>query len=174
MLEMLAEYPFACVVLPVSLFIMPVWTIISGKRRKWRWLTWLGAVWLALSITVTWLCLDGFNARHERILDHGVTPNGREYVLFQVFTSEPYDVMLHVRDASGEWRSHYHQDRAWPWRDASRVDFSYGINLPRIISGGETVSSISLKYPSRYDSAPASMTAEQVFEHFRNRQRNVP
>ena len=162
--EMLSQYPFACFILPVSMFVLPAMILIAGVRRKSRWRIWVGAVWLVLSAFALVRCIDGFSARHEGILERGTTPAGREYVLFQTCKGEPCQVMLYARDESGQWRAYFEEDNVWPWRDGGRVESTYGFGITRIVNDGKTVSLIDFKYPLKYEKVyPSSMTAEDVF-----------
>ena len=74
------------------LLILPAWLLVTGIKRKRRWRVLAGTVWLASSCVLVALVADPFSTRHEGILDHGTTPDGREYVLFQVWNGEPYAV----------------------------------------------------------------------------------
>ena len=81
--------------------ILPLKLLVTGIKRK-RKVRIVGAMlWLTLSWSLALLATDSFSSRHERILDHGQTPDGHEYVLFQTCRGEPYEVELFVRNEDG-------------------------------------------------------------------------
>ena len=146
------------------LFMLPFLLVGAGIRKKNRWFIVAGAAWLLLSCGLVRFVSDQFSARHECILDHGKTPDGREYVLFQVRTGEPYDVRLYIRNAEGEWRFYYVDPEARPWRHGGRVDFSDG--KARVFCGDELSLTIDLAWYDKvpvHDAYPAEMTAEEVY-----------
>ncbi len=145
------------------LFLLPILLLWAGMKKSSRWCIVAGAIWLLLSCGFVAFVADMFGARHECILDHGKTPSGREYVLFQVCTGEPYSVELYVRNTRGEWQFHYVDHEVWPWRHGGRLDFSSG--EVRVFCGDEPFQTIDIEEsdgpgPSDY---PAAMTAEEVF-----------
>ena len=146
------------------IFLLPIWLLLTGVRRKGKLRIVVGMIWLVASCGLVAFSVDQSSTRHERILDHGKTPDGREYVLFQVRTGEPYDVRLYIRNAEGEWRFYYVDPEARPWRHGGRVDFSDG--KARVFCGDELSRTIDLawydKVPVR-DAYPAEMTAEEVY-----------
>ena len=154
------------------LLILPAWLLVTGIKRKRRWRVLAGTVWLASSCVLVALVADPFSTRHEGILDHGTTPDGREYVLFQVWNGEPYAVQLYVRNTNGGWRFYYVDHEVWPWRHGGQIDFSdgkvcvfCGEELFRVLDIDEENGSESERYPNY-------MTAEEVFNscrYYRNR-----
>ena len=145
------------------LFLLPFLLLWAGIKKKNRWCIVVGATWLLLSCGLVAFVSDQFSARHERILDHGKTPDGREYVLLQVCTGEPYNIKLVVRNAKREWQFYYVDHEVWPWRHGGRLDFSSG--EVRVFCGDEPFQTIDIEEsdgpgPSDY---PAAMTAEEVF-----------
>ena len=148
----------------ILLFLLPSWLLLTGVRRKRRLRIVVGIIWLVASCGLVEFYNDQSSTRHERILDHGKTPDGREYILFQVRTGEPYDVRLYIRNAKGEWRFYSVDPEARPWRDGGRVDFSDG--KVRVLCGDELLRTIDLTMYDKmpvYDDYPAEMTAEEVF-----------
>ena len=148
----------------ILLFLLPSWLLLTGVRRKRRLRIVVGMIWLVASCGLVAFSVDQSSTRHERILDHGKTPDGREYVLFQVRTGEPYDVRLYIRNAEGEWRFYIVDPETRPWRDGGRVDFSDG--KARVFCGDELSLTIDLAmydWMPVYDDYPAEMTAEEVF-----------
>ncbi|MBQ7190598.1 MAG: hypothetical protein IJR99_14415 [Kiritimatiellae bacterium] len=125
----------------------------------------VGAIWIAASCAFVAFVADQFSTRHERILDQGRILDGREYVLFQTCTGEPYHIMLFIRDTQGEWLFHYVDHEAWPWRSGGHLDFSDG--RVRVFHGKEpfcTVDSTPTQDGTRY---PAATTAEELFDSCR-------
>ena len=149
-------------------FLLPIWLLFTGVRRKRRLRIVVGIIWLVLSCGFAVYVADQSSTRHERILDHGQTPDGREYVLFQVRTGEPYGVRLYIRNAEGEWRFYYVDHETWPWRHGGRVDFFDG--KARVLSGDELLRTVDLAMYDKMpvcDDYPAEMTAEEVFNSCR-------
>ena len=153
------------------LFLLPIWLLLKGVKRKRRSCIGVGMIWLVLSSGFAVYIADQFSARHERMLDHGQTPDGREYVLFQVRTGEPYSVELYIRNTEGEWRFYYVDHEVWPWRHGGRVYFSNG--KVRVFCGNEQFRTIDIPAKEwewikskRY---PAAMTAEEVFNSCRDK-----
>jgi len=148
--------------------VFPSLLLWAGMKRKVRWCIVTGATWLVLSCGFVAFVADMFSARHERILDHGKTPDGREYVLFQVCTGEPYNVQLYIRNAKGKWQFYYVDHEVWPWRHGGRMDFSDG-NV-RVFCGDEPFRTIDLEEESGSESEryPSTMTAEEVFDNCRD------
>ena len=145
------------------LFMLPFLLVGAGIRKKNRWFIVAGAAWLLLSCGLVRFVSDRFSARHECILDHGKTPDGREYVLFQVCTGEPFSVELFVRNTKGEWQFYYVDHEVWPWRRGGRLDFSDG--KARVFCGDEPFLDIDIDEDGGSESCryPAAMTAEGVF-----------
>ncbi len=159
-----------CVVLTL-LFLFPIWLLFTGVKRKRRLRMAVGMIWLVLSCGLAILGADMFSARHERILDHGTTPDGREYVLFQVCTGEPYSVNLYIRNAYGGWLFYYVDHEVWPWRHGGRLDFSDG--KVRVFCGDEPFRTIDIEFYEKWiikdERYPAAMTAEEVFNSCRDK-----
>lgn len=150
------------------LFLLPAWLLVAGVKRKRRLRIGVGMIWLVLSCGLVVYIADHFSARHERMLDHGQTPDGREYVLFQVRTGEPYSVELYIRNAEGEWRFYYVDHEVWPWRHGGRVDFSDG--KIRVFCGNEPFRTIAKEWEwIKSKRCPAAMTAEEVFNSCRDK-----
>ena len=149
------------------LFLLPVWLLFTGVKRKKRLRIAVGTIWLVSSCVLAAFAADQFSTRHERILDHGATPDGREYVLFQVCTGEPYNVKLFVRSAKGEWQFYYVDHEVWPWRHGGRLDFSDG--KVRVFCGDEPFRTIDIELYEKWiikdERYPAAMTAEEVFNN---------
>jgi len=153
----------------VILFILPILLLWAGMKRKVRWCIAVGTTWLALSCGFVTFVADMFSARHERILDHGKTPDGREYVLFQACNGEPYAVWLYVRNTDSEWLFYYVDHEVWPWRHGGRLDFSDG--KVRVFCGEEPFRTIDIEEESGSESGryPSTMTAEEVFDSCRDK-----
>lgn len=145
------------------LFIIPAWLLLTGIKRKRCWRVVTGTIWLVLSCVLVAFVADPFSARHEGILDHGTTPDGREYVLFQACNGEPYAVRLYVRNMDGEWLFYYVDHEVWPWRHGGRLDFSDG--KVRVFCGEEPFRTIDIEVEdgSKSERYPSTMTAEEVF-----------
>ena len=153
----------------VFLFLILILLLGAGIKKKNRWCIVVGATWLLLSCGLVAFVSDQFSARHERILDHGKTPDGREYVLLQVCTGEPYNIKLFVRNAKGEWQFYYVDHEVWPWRRGGRLDFSDG--KARVFCGDEPFLDIDIDEDGGSESCryPAAMTAEGVFSCCRDK-----
>ena len=147
----------------VFLFLILILLLGAGIKKKNRWCIVVGATWLLLSCGLVAFVSDQFSARHERILDHGKTPDGREYVLLQVCNGEPYNIKLFVRNAKGEWQFYYVDHEVWPWRHGGRLDFSG--RAARVFCGNEPFRTMDIdeKNDSEPEDYPAAMTAEEVF-----------
>ena len=142
--------------------ILPLWLLVTGIKRKRNVRIVVATVWLALSCSLALLATDSSSSRHERILDHGQTPDGREYVLFQTCTGEPYNVQLYVRNSQEEWQFFYVDHEVWPWRDGGHVEFSEG--EARVFCGDSEYCTIDLEPSADVHRLPATMTAEEVFK----------
>ena len=152
----------------LTLFLfLPLWFLVTGIKRKRKARIVIAAIWLAVSCPLALLVADSFSSRHERILDHGHTPDGREYVLFQTCTGEPYSVQFYVRNEQREWQYHFVTHEDWPWRDGGRVEFHEG--KAHVFRGGRRYSTIYLRSSANARRHPATMTAEEVFESSRAR-----
>ena len=151
------------------LFLLPFLLLWAGIKKKNRWRIVVGATGLILSCGLVAFVSDQFSSRHERILDHGKTPDGREYVLFQVCTGEPYNIKLFVRNAKREWQFYYVDHEVWPWRCGGRLVFSSGEAC--VFCGDERYLTIDIaeKNGSESDRYPAAMTAEGVFSCHRHK-----
>ncbi len=162
---MLSEFFFCIVIWTIILavlFILPLWLLVTGVKRK-RKVRIVGAMlWFTLSCFLALLAADSFSSRHERILDHGQTPDGHEYVLFQTCRGEPYEVELFVRNDQGEWQFFYVDHEVWPWRDGGHVEFSEG--EARVFCGDREYCTIDLEPSADVRRLPATMTAEEVFK----------
>jgi hypothetical protein len=142
--------------------ILPLWFLVTGIKRKRKARIVIATIWLAVSCPLALLAADLFSSRHERILDHGQTPDGREYVLFQTCTGEPYSVQLYVRNDQSEWQFFYVTHEVWPWRDGGHVEFREG--KAYVFCGDRKNRTINLKPSADASRFPAAMTAEEVFE----------
>ena len=162
---MLSEFFFCFVIWTIILavlFILPLWLLVTGVKRK-RKVRIVGAMlWFTLSCSLALLATDSSSSRHERILDHGQTPDGHEYVLFQTCTGEPYNVQLYVRNSQEEWQFFYVDHEVWPWRDGGHVEFSEG--EARVFCGDSEYCTIDLEPSADVRRLPATMTAEEVFK----------
>lgn len=156
------------VAIVLVLFALPTWLFVVGiSRRKW-WRVAIGVVWLVVSATLVAVVVDMFSSRHERILDHGKTPDGREYVLVQTCTGEPYAVELYIRDMHGRWVFHYVDHEIFPWRHGGRVEFVGGV--ARVLEGGVLFKDVELEPPSSQDAKgsledlPSNLSYEELFQ----------
>ena len=156
------------VAIVLVLFALPTWLFVVGiSRRKW-WRVAIGVVWLVVSATLVAVVVDMFSSRHERILDYGKTPDGREYVLVQTCTGEPYAVELYIRDMHGRWVFHYVDHEIFPWRHGGRVEFVGGV--ARVFEGGVLFKDVELEPPSSQDAKgsledlPSNLSYEELFQ----------
>jgi len=133
----------------VAVLGTPIWLLATGimriaDKRGGVVRTAIGAVWLVAVMAVGIWVADGFSARHEKILDKGVTPDGREYCLLQRRGGEPYEVRLYVRNAKREWVGHYVDHEVWPWR-SGRLDFTNG--TARVLHGDRPHCTVDIEPP---------------------------
>ena len=147
------------------LLILPLWLLVTGIKWKRNVRIVIATIWLAVSCTLALLAADSFSSRHERILDHGQTPDGHEYVLFQTCRGEPYQVELFVRNERREWQFFYVDHEVWPWRNGGHVEFHEG--KARVFCGDRKYRAIDQKPSADARRHPATMTAEEVFESSR-------
>ena len=149
--------------LVLTLFlILPLWFLVTGIKRKRNVRIVVATLWLAVSCSLALLATDSFSSRHERILDHGQTPDGHEYVLFQTCRGEPYQVELFVRNSQEEWQFFYVDHEVWPWRNGGHVEFSEG--EARVFCGDSEYCTIELEPSADARRLPATMTADEVFK----------
>lgn len=152
----------------VVLFVLPIWLLVSGirRRRDGRGGTArlaVAAVWLLF----TAFALDSvFGPWHEKILDRGTTPDGRDYALVQR-RDEPFGIELYVRSPGIGWVFHYVDHEVFPWRCGGHVEFSD--ETASVFRGRKLYKSIDLKPAETTDPyenprAPASFSAEDLFE----------
>ena len=156
-----------CTLILTLFLILPLWLLVTGIKRKRKARIVIAAIWLAVSCPLALLVADSFSSRHERILDHGQTPDGHEYVLFQTCTGEPYSVQFYVRNEQREWQYHFVTHEDWPWRDGGHVEFRE--DKAHVFRGDRKYSTIYLRSSANARRHPATMTAEEVFESSRAR-----
>ena len=147
------------------LLILPLWFLVTGIKRKRKVRIVVATIWLAVSCSLALLAADSFSSRHERILDHGQTPDGHEYVLFQTCRGEPYQVELFVRNEQREWQFFYVDHEVWPWRNGGHVEFGEG--KAHVFFGDREYRAIDLEASMGARRLPTTMTAEEVFESSR-------
>ena len=85
--------PFLGIVF-VALMLLPLWMLISGIRHKGRIRMMVGGACFVVVFAFGVFLVDSFCSRHERILDHGTMPDGREYALIQLNNGEPYNLSM--------------------------------------------------------------------------------
>ena len=152
----------------VVLFVLPIWLLVSGILRVMDGRHGAGriaiaAVWLLF----TAFALDSmFGPWHEKILDRGTTPDGRDYALVQR-RDEPFGIELYVRSPGIGWVFHYVDHEVFPWRFGGHVEFSDG--TASVFRGQKLYKSIDLEPPETtgpYDQprAPASFSAADLFK----------
>ena len=151
-----------CTLILTLFLILPLWFLVTGIKRKRNVRIVVATLWLAVSCSLALLAADSFSSRHERILDHGQTPDGHEYVLFQTCRGEPYEVELFVRNEQREWQFFYVDHEVWPWRNGGHVEFREG--KARVFCGDREYRTIALEPSADARRYPATMTAEEVFE----------
>ncbi len=152
----------------VVLFVLPIWLLVSGilrvvDGRRGAVRIAVAAVWLLFAA----FALDSlFGPWHEKILDRGTTPDGRDYALVQR-RDEPFGIELYVRSPGIGWVFHYVDHEVFPWRSGGHVEFSDG--TASIFRGSRLYKSIDLKPPETADPydpprAPASVSAADLFK----------
>ena len=153
------------------LFVAPIWLFVSGirrlaNRRGGTIRVVVGAVWAMFTL----FALDSmFGPWHERILDTGTTPDGRDYVLIQRF-NEPFGVELYVRSPDVGWVFYYIDHEVFPWRCGGDVEFSDG--TASVFRGREIYKTVDLLPLGEADSHqvyPASLSPEDLFKELTNR-----
>ena len=154
--------------LVLVLFVLPIWLLVSGilrvaDGRRGAGRIAVATVWLLF----TAFALDStFGPWHEKILDRGTTPDGRDYVLVQR-RHEPFGIEFYVRSPGIGWVFHYVEHETFPWRSGGHVEFTDG--TASVFRGSKLYKTIDLKPPETtdpYDSprAPASLSAEDLFK----------
>ena len=158
--------------LVLVLFVLPIWLLVSGVLRVADGRRVAGRIAVAtVWLLFTAFALDStFGPWHEKILDRGTAPDGRDYVLVQRFSTppvEPFAIDLYVRSPGIGWVFHYVEHETFPWRSGGHVEFSDG--TASVFCGSKLYKTIDLKPPETtdpYDSprAPASLSAEDLFK----------
>ena len=158
----------------VLLFIVPIWLIVSGSsglhrlkgRRGAAVKVALGAIWALFVVAFLDSC---FGPWHEKILETGVTPDGRDYALIQR-RSELFAIELYVRDPVAGWVFHYVEHETGAWRWGGHVEFDG--DTAKVFNGGKLDQTVEL-LPSG-DSpdgsrCPATYSAEDLFKELTGR-----
>lgn len=157
-----------CAGLIFMFFGLPLWILWAGIRRKRAVRCVIGTAWLATSFALVAMVVYFFGPWHEAILDHGQTPDGREYVLMQVCTGEPYSIKLFVRNARGDWVFHYIDHEAWPLRNGARLEFR-GKDAVRVMCDGIPYASHNMRdeyikiEPPEYENSPVRHSATSSY-----------
>ena len=163
----------------VLLFIVPIWLIVSGSsglhrlkgRRGAAVKVALGAIWALFVVAFLDSC---FGPWHEKILETGVTPDGRDYALIQR-RSELFAIELYVRDPVAGWVFHYVEHETGAWRWGGHVEFDG--DTAKVFNGGKLDQTVEL-LPSG-DSpdgsrCPATYSAEDLFKELTGRAPATP
>lgn len=149
------------VAIAVLLVVAPLWLLVGGIVRLARCKggavrTVVGGVWTVAAVAAVLFVADCFDSRHERILDRGFTPDGREYCLLRVMAdgrdAPSADIRLYVRNRDRIWMCHYVDRMAWPWRSGGHLDFSDG--TARVFRGDRFFRTIELLPPERGPEIP--------------------
>ena len=165
------EVPFLGIVLS-TLTLLPLWMLISGIKHKGRIRMMVGGACFAVAFAFGVFLVDSFCSRHERILDHGTTPDGREYALIQLNNGEPYDLKLFVRNWKGDWVFNYVDHEIWPIRLGAHVGFSDG--EARVLCGNKLFKTVEI-YPKSYEGSagsvplPAELSAAALFRRLQGK-----
>ena len=157
------------VVLPaLVLLVLPVWLLVTGILRRMDGRAGGGRIALGTVLAMFALfALDSlFGPWHEKILDRGTTPDGRDYALVQR-RDEPFGIELYVRSPGIGWVFHYVDHEVFPWRRGGHVEFSAG--TASVFRGRTLYKTIDLKPPETTDPyeqprAPASCSADDLFK----------
>ncbi len=146
----------------VLLFVVvPLWLLVGGivrlaGRKGGAVRTVIGGVWALAAAAAILFVADSFDSRHERILDRGFTPDGREYCLLRVVAdgrdTPGADIRLYVRNRDRIWMCHYVDRMAWPWRSGGHLDFSDG--TARVFRGDRYFRTVELLPPERGPEIP--------------------
>ncbi len=110
-----------------------------------------------------------FGPWHEKILDTGTTPDGRDYALIQCF-NEPFAVEFYVRNPDVGWVFYYIDHEVFPWRCGGHVEFSDG--TASVFRGRDVYTTVDLLPPGETDSHisyPPSLSPEDLFKEITNR-----
>lgn len=86
----------------ILLFLLPIGVFIWGIICKASRCIIIGSVWLFVSLALVAVFVDLCSTSREKILDAGMAPDGREYVLMQLWNGEPYRINLYVRNMEGK------------------------------------------------------------------------
>lgn len=149
-----------------ALMLLPLWMLISGIKHKGRIRMMVGGACFVVVFAFGVFLVDSFCSRHERILDHGTTPDGREYVLIQLNDGEPYNLKLFVRNGKGDWMFNYVDHEIWPIRSGAHVGFSDG--AASVFCGNKLFKTVEI-YPESYEGStgnhplPAELSVEALF-----------
>ena len=164
------------ILLPLSVagvvFVMPVWLLVSGiarlrRRRGGKIRVLIGAAMALFAVFV----LDSFlGPWHEKILDKGTAPDGREFALLQVGGGEPFEIRLYIRGEEAGWDFHYVDHEVFPWRSGGHVEFSPDAATAQIFHGNEVFKTIDIIPPERIQEEdapfPPSDTPEDILRRF--------
>ena len=150
----------------ILLFLLPIGILIRGIICKGRRCIIIGSVWLFVSLALVAVFVDLCSTSREKILDAGMVPDGREYVLMQLWNGEPYRINLYVRNMEGKWVFYYVEHESWPWLSGGHIEFTN--NMARVFKGSELYLDVELDFSSDGDKCySSSFTADDLFQHLR-------
>ena len=155
-----------------ALMLPPLWMLISGIKHKGRIRMMVGGACFVVVFAFGVFLVDSFCPRHERILDHGTTPDGREYALIQLNNGEPYNLELFVRNGKGDWVFNYVDHEIWPIRSGAYVGFSD--DAARVFCGNKLFKTVEI-YPKSYEGSagsyplPAELSVEALFRRLQGK-----
>lgn len=137
-----------------TLFVLPIWLLASGavhlrnKHGGWVRLS-AGGVMFLFTLFVLDSC---FGPWHEKILDRGTAPDGREYALLQTNGGEPFEVRLYVRSEEAGWVFHYIDHEVFPWRSGGHVEFAPDSATARVFRGNKLFKTVDIHPPEQFPS----------------------
>ena len=157
------------IVIGVMLFFLPIGILLWGIIYKGKRSIIIGSIWLFTLLALVAIFVDLCSASRERILDAGMLPDGREYVLMQLWNGEPYRIDLYVRNSEGKWIFHYVEHETFPWLSGGHVEFTN--KMAKVFKGDELYRDVELNFPSNGNEShyPASFTAADLFQGFRKK-----
>lgn len=138
------------------LFVLPVWLLASGiSRLRHNHGGKIRLSMAAASLLFTLFVLDSCSGPwHEKILDKGSTPDGRQYALLQIGAGEPFEVRLYVRSEQSGWVFHYVDHEVFPWRFGGHVEFAPDSATAQVFKGSKVYRTIDILPPEKIGSSP--------------------
>jgi hypothetical protein len=151
---------FLCLLVIGTLFVLPIWLLASAivhlRNKHGGWVRLSAGIFMCM---FTLFVLDScFGPWHEKILDKGTAPDGREYVLLQTNGGEPFEVRLYVRSEEAGWVFYYVDHEVFPWRAGGHVEFAPDSATARVFQGNKVYKAIDIHPPEQFHSEGLSFS----------------